>query len=99
MAALTEHVVLKHGIKIGETHYKELVLREPCLGDMMMAEQEYPTWNGLAFRVALVRQCIERVVDLDNIPVTTSMLKEMKPSDWNTLSVALNKLEGAEGNG
>ena len=42
----TQVVTLKHGFKVGGEYLKDVVLREPCVGDMIKAESLMPANGG-----------------------------------------------------
>ena len=42
---ITQAITLKHGFMVGGNAHKDIVLREPTLGDMMAAEEEAPVYN------------------------------------------------------
>lgn len=95
----TQLVTLKFGFSAGKEKLKNVVLREPTVGDYMAAEIDAPVYRQYAFKVALACRLIEKVEGFDG-QVTLGMMKELKPADVGILSAALDKLEGdGEGNG
>ena len=89
----TQVVTLKHGFKVGGEYLRDVVLREPCVGDMIKAESLLPANGGsIAFRSALVATCIEKLDGAD-FPVTVAMVGELKLADYNILIDALGQLE------
>lgn len=93
----TQIVTLKKGFKLGEHYYKDVVLREANLGDLMAAESDAPAYNPISFKAALICRCIEKVEGVD-VPITIGMMRELTPTDWNILSKGYDDLEQV-GNG
>ena len=91
---ITKAITLKHGFMVGGNAHKDIVLREPTLGDMMAAEEEAPVYNQIAFRAALACRCIEKVDGFDGV-ITLNMMRALKPADWRIIAKAVDDMEAA----
>ena len=80
----TQLVTLKRGIKVGDEYYKDVVLREPIVEDMINAEQIAVGRGEIAFRTAMLCVCIDRVDGCD-VPLTPKMLSQIDLPDYNQL--------------
>lgn len=99
-------VVLAHGWKIGEETHREVELRRPTAGDLIdasaAAERVVATPAGyqlvqsptLAGIEVLLRQIV-RIGSLEDIQVTTGMLRGLDGEDLDTLQNAGDALLGA----
>lgn len=90
----TKIITLKQGFKVGNEYFKDVVVREANLGDMMAAENDAPAYNPISFKAALICRCIEKVEGVD-VPISIGMMKELSPSDWNLLAHGFDSLESA----
>ena len=88
----TQLVTLKRGIKVGDEYYKDVVLREPIVEDMINAEQAAKSRGEIAFRTALLSVCIERVDGCD-VPLTPKMLSQIDLNDYNQLLDVFEELQ------
>lgn len=88
----TQLVILKRGIKVGDQFYKDVVLREPIVEDMINAEQVAKGGGQIAFRTALLSVCIDRVDGCD-VPLTPKMLSQIDLPDYNQLLDVFDELQ------
>lgn len=86
---MNQTVVLKHGLKIGKETHTSVTIREPLLADMIAAEEDAPAHKSIAYRTALLTQCITNVGSFDDV-VTVEVLGRLHPSDFNILSLAMD---------
>lgn len=93
----TKIVLLKHGLKIGEQTFKKITIREPVLGDLLNAEKVASPANPIAFRCAIIIECID-ALDGQALPLSIDLLKSMKTVDYNSLSEAIGDFDD-EGEG
>lgn len=92
MSAATITVPLTRGLLIRGERKKNLVLREPFLADLLMAEEMASVATPLAFRAALVSVVLVSADDFHG-PFSPDMLKGIGSIDWTRLSAGLREAE------
>ena len=88
-------VTLKKGLKIGETIYKTVMVRETTVDDLIEAEEEAPAYKSVAYRCALTA----RVMSVQGFSgvVTAKMLSRLTAADYQRIQERLYALDD-EGN-
>lgn len=83
---------LRLGFKIGESTYKDFMMREATVDDLLDAELETDVMKPLNFSAQLIVRQLVKVGSFEG-PFTVGMLRRLKPVDWRILRAAQSELD------